>query len=383
MLQRVQQLVEVLTLPTFPQLAGNTVRKMCTGSNGVQMVNGTEMPKGWHDGPEDSFHGKICKDGPFPPEKFRYHLIIGAFCPFAHRVDLVRRMYQLEKYAGIDISVVKAYPKEDPGKEGWPGWRFNHKDESYYEGATVEKLYGSRFMHELYFKADKAYKGKYSVPVLWDKKLETIVNNESHELLRDLPTAFSDLLPPELAELSLYPSELRKQIDGMTPWMQDNLNTGVYKAGFAPDQETYDKNLPAVFAALNKLEKIAKRNAGPYILGKQMTEIDIRAYTTIVRFDAVYHQHFKCNLAEIRHGYPVLNNWLKNMYHNHSEIKNSTNFKHIKENYTKSHAGINPKAITPMGPWPTVETGYKDDWSKIEAGGVDMPEVLEAEKKIG
>ncbi|EMC94111.1 hypothetical protein BAUCODRAFT_75408 [Baudoinia panamericana UAMH 10762] len=339
------------------------------------------MPPDWHKGPDDSWHGKITPDGPFKPEKDRYHLYIGYFCPFAHRANLARLLKKLDKYAGIDLSIVKPYPKGN--EKGWPGWRFNHKDEPFYEGATEDKLFGSQFMHEVYFRADSEYKGRYSVPALWDKKLNTIVNNESAELLRDLQTAFDELLPEDLRGAFLYPEPLRKEIDTIADWMGTHLNTGVYSAGFAPNQEVYDKNLPPVFAALNKLEAIAASNGGPYILGKQMTEVDVRAYATVVRFDPVYVQHFKCNLGTIRYTYPILHNWLKGLYWDHREYQNSTEFRHIKENYTKSHYDVNPKAITPMGPWPNVEKGYESDWSKLKAGRIDMPEVLEWEKKMG
>jgi putative glutathione S-transferase len=231
----------------------------------------------------------------------------------------------------ISISIVKPYPKGDD--KGWPGWQFPVSD-SEYPDATVDHLYGSKFMHEIYFKSDPGYKGRYSVPVLWDKETETIVNNESAELLRWLPNAFNDILPQDLPsnELDLYPEAKRKEIDEVTEWMQRDLNSGVYKAGFAPDQETYDKNVPIVFQALNKLEKLIASNGGPFILGKQMTELDIRAYATIVRLDAIYVQHFKCNLGTIRHDYPVTNNWLKYLYWEISGYKESTDFKHIKEN---------------------------------------------------
>lgn len=345
------------------------------------MATTNGLPESWHSGPDDSFHGKITPDGPFRPEKNRYHLYIGLFCPFAHRANLVLHLKQLDKYAGIETSIVKPYPKGDD--KGWPGWRFNHKDETEYEGATEDKLFGSRFLHEVYFKGDKEYKGRYSVPVLWDKKLNTIVNNESHELLRDLQHAFDELLPPELQKITLYPADLRKEIDALGEQLQRDLNTGVYKAGFAPTQEVYEKNLPAPFAMMNKLEKIASKNGGPYILGKHMTEVDVRVYATLIRFDTVYVQHFKCNLGMLRYSYPVLNNWLKNMYWNHEAYKNTTDFRHIKENYTKSHHDINPKAITPVGPWPDIEKGFEEDWSKLRVGSVDMPEVLEYEKTLG
>lgn len=307
---------------------------------------------------------------------------IGLFCPFAHRANLVIHLQQLEKYAGIKTSIVKPYPKGND--QGWPGWQFNVDGEPPYEGATVDKLFGSKYMHELYFKADKNYKGRYSVPVLWDTKMGTIVNNESLELLRDLPAAFESLLPKDLAQITLYPQDLRADIDRIGEWMQRDLNTGVYKTGFAKDQEGYEKNLPAVFAALNKLEKVAHASGGPFILGKHMTELDVRAFATLIRFDTVYVQHFKCNLGMIRYSYPVLQNWLLNIYWNVPAFKDTTDFRHIKENYTKSHADINPLAITPVGPWPNIDSvkRYESDWSKLQPGSIDMPEVLDYEKKL-
>ncbi|KAF9640903.1 Glutathione S-transferase [Lasiodiplodia theobromae] len=327
-------------------------------------------------GTDDGWHGVIAPDSQFPPEKGRYHLYIGLFCPFAHRANLVRHLKGLTDI--IELSIVKPYPKGD--EKGWPGWRFPKTDDEY-PNATVDKLFRSEYLHEVYFRADKDYKGRYSVPLLWDTKTQTAVNNESAELLRWLPTAFNDLISPELAKIDLYPSHLRSQIDTITEWMQRDLNTGVYKAGFATDQETYEKNLPAVFAALNKLEEIVHKNGGPYILGKELTELDLRAYATVVRFDTVYVQHFKCNLGTIRHDYPVLNNWLKNLYWNVKGFKESTDFKHIKENYTKSHYGINPKAITPLGPYPDVEEGVQD-FSTLKPGSVRHPAVVEYQAKL-
>jgi len=274
---------------------------------------------------------------------------------------------------------VKPYPKGDD--KGWPGWKFPKTNDEY-PNATVDHLFGSEYLHEVYFKADKEYKGRYSVPLLWDKKTDTIVNNESAELLRWLPTAFNSILPEEQAGIDLYPSQYRAEIDRISEWMQRDLNTGVYKAGFAPDQETYNKNLPPVFAALNRLEEILHSNGGPFILGKDMTELDLRAYSTVIRFDTVYVQHFKCNLGTIRHNYPHINEWLKNLYWNVPGFKESTDFKHIKENYTKSHKDINPKAITPMGPFPDVEEGVELDWGKLRVGAVKMEEVLEYQKKL-
>ncbi|EON65646.1 hypothetical protein W97_04885 [Coniosporium apollinis CBS 100218] len=339
-------------------------------------MTGEEIHKA---GTDDGWHGVIKPGTDFAPENGRYHLYIGLFCPFAHRANLVRHIKGLTNF--IDISIVRPYPKGD--EKGWPGWRFP-KDNEEYPRATVDKLFGSQYLHEVYFKADKDYKGRYSVPVLWDKKTSTIVNNESTEILRWLPTAFNSLLPPELTGIDLYPEHLRAQIDSIAEWMQRDLNTGVYKAGFAPDQETYDKNVIPVFGALNKVEEILHQNGGPYVLGKELTELDVRLYGTIVRFDVVYHQHFKCNLGMVRWDYPVLNEWLKNLYWNVKGFKETTDFLHIKENYTKSHYDINPKAITPMGPFPDVseQGSVETDFSKLRPGGVKLPAVLDYQAKL-
>ncbi|EME45363.1 hypothetical protein DOTSEDRAFT_127526 [Dothistroma septosporum NZE10] len=343
----------------------------------------TNLPASWHSSADDSFHGKVTPDGPFRPEKDRYHFYIGLFCPFAHRANLVLHLKQLQKYAGIGTSIVKPYPKEDnESNPGWPGWRFNHKDEPHYDGATEDKLFGSRFINEIYFKADKDYKGKYSVPVLWDKKLNTIVNNESHELLRDLQHCFDPLLPTELKKIDLFPASLQKKILALEEPLQRDLNTGVYKAGFAPDQQTYEKNISPVFGILNYLEHLTSSSDGPYVLGTQMTEVDIRVFCTLIRFDVVYVQHFKCNLGMTRYSYPHLDNWLRRMYWEEKMCRETTEFRHIKENYTKSHQGINPKGITPVGPWPHIQEGYEEDWGKLGVGKIEMPEVVDYEKKL-
>lgn len=283
-----------------------------------------------HKGPKDSWRGVVKNDSQFSPETERYHLYIGLFCPFAHRVNLVRHLKGLQSI--LPLSIVKPYPKGDDN--GWPGWQFPSEPDDLYPGATKDHLFRSKYMHEVYFKADAEYKGRYSVPVLWDTKTGTIVNNESAEMLRWLPNAFDAILPNDGpgAELDLYPEYLRTIIDDISVWMQRDLNSGVYKAGFATTQEAYDENVPNVFAALNKLEKLIHHHAGPYVLGKELTEIDIRAYATIVRFDAVYVQHFKCNLGTIRANYPVIHEWLKNLYWNVKGFRETTDFRHIKEN---------------------------------------------------
>lgn len=262
---------------------------------------------------------------------------------------IARELKGLQKL--LPMSIVKPYPKDNGG------WRFPATDDEY-PGSTIDHLFHSKFLHEVYFKSDADYKGKYSVPVLWDKKTNQIVNNESEDIMRMLNHAFDDYLPEgdERRKLDTYPPESRAKIDEVNSWMMPNLNTGVYKAGFADTQEDYEKNCRIVFETLDRLEQMAAESATSFILGTtQPTEIDIKLYTTLVRFDTIYQQHFKLMVRSIRHGYPKLNQWLKNMYWNVPGVKDTTNFKHIKENYSKSHGDINPKAITPLGPEPDVE----------------------------
>lgn len=170
------------------------------------------------------------------------------------------------------------------------------------------------------------------MPVLWDKKTNQIVCNESLEILRNLNAGFNSILDENHARLDLYPEHLAQDIDEMGEWMQNDINYGVYKTGFAPDQETYDRNVVPLFKALNRIEEIIKKYGGPYVLGSEISELDLRLYPTIIRFDPVYVQHFKCNLGTIRHDYPVINAWLKQLYWEVEGFKETTDFKHIKEN---------------------------------------------------
>ncbi|KAI1328579.1 glutathione S-transferase [Xylariaceae sp. FL0255] len=338
---------------------------------------GYEPDRPLHAGPDDSWHGSVLPGSRFKPASGRYHLYLGLFCPFAHRVNLVRHLKGLQ--SAIPVSIVKPYPKGND--KGWPGWQFPGAlgENDTYEGATADKLFGSKYLHEVYFRADKEYKGRYSVPVLWDTKENTIVNNESLEMLRWMQTGFNDILPegsPERA-LMLYPENLRAQIDEISKWLQSDLCSGVYKAGFAPDQASYEKGLIPVFAALNELEKVIHKNEGPYVLGKTLTELDLLAYPTIIRFDAIYVQHFKCNLGTIRGNYPVIHEWVKNLYWNVKGFRETTDFRHIKENYTKSHDKINPLAITPLGPYPDIEKGVDISFGTLKPGAIEHPAVLE------
>ena len=293
----------------------------------------------------------------FPAEPDRYHLYVSLFCPFAHRVFLTRKLKGLDEF--LPMSIVRPYPKEGGG------WRFPSSD-SEYEGSTVDHLFHSEYLHDVYFKSppfyDK-YEGKYSVPVLWDKKTNQIVNNESEDIMRQLNTAFNHVLSESSSKraFDFYPDGLQSDINSINSWLVPDLAEGVYKAGFAPDQELYDKACKTVFTTLDKLEQLLAGHNRPYILEDRMTELDIKAYTCLIRFDPVYVQHFKVNIGTIRHNYPSIHRYLKNLYWNVEGVKETTDFKHIKENYTKSHADINPKAITPLGPIPNIESWTEED----------------------
>lgn len=298
-----------------------------------------------------------AENAKFKPELNRYHLYVSMACPWAHRTLVARVLKGLTQI--ISASVVHWHMDEN-------GWRFIDNEENNRRSSqadilngTEDHLYGFERLKQVYLKADPEYSGRITVPVLWDKKLETIVNNESSEILRMLHSEFNSLLPTEYAELDLYPQNLREPIDDITSWVQANINSGVYKTGFATKQEVYDKEVMNLFLHLDKVEEILARNyEGPnkseFLVGNKLTEADIRLYTTIIRFDPVYAQHFKCNLGMIRHDYPNIHRWLRFLYWKVPGFKETTNFDHIKYHYTKSHPGINPNGITPLGPVPNI-----------------------------
>lgn len=246
------------------------------------------------------------------------------------------------------------------------GWRFATPDEeaqrkssSDLQYGTADHVYGYSRLRELYYKANPDYTGRFTVPVLWDKKHETIVNNESSEILRIFNSEFNSLLLSDYAQVDLYPQSLRGSIDEINGWIYDNINNGVYKTGFATKQEVYEKEAVNVFNHLDKVEEVLKKNhhlpnSMEFLLGNQLTEADIRLFTTIVRFDAVYVQHFKTNLKVIRYDYPYIHNWLRLLYWKIPGFQETTDFDHIKWHYTRSHTGINPHGITPVGPVPHI-----------------------------
>lgn len=276
--------------------------------------------------PETQFRGWVKADGssPFQPEAGRYHLFVSLACPWAHRTLIVRALKGLTE--AIGVSTVDPLMREE-------GWTFPEPD----------PVTGSTRLYEVYAKARPDYTGRVTVPVLWDKATGTIVNNESAEIIRMLNREFDALGD---ASVDLYPADLAGEIDALNAFVYDRINNGVYKAGFATSQEKYEQAFDALFAALDELEaRLATRR---YLLGDRVTEADWRLFTTLVRFDAVYVGHFKCNLRRIA-DYPNLSGYLRDLYQVPG-VAETVNFAHIKRHYYASHTMINPTGIVPKGP---------------------------------
>ncbi|KAJ2925371.1 hypothetical protein H1R20_g11664, partial [Candolleomyces eurysporus] len=272
-----------------------------------------------------SFRNTIEPGGKFEPEADRYHLYVSYACPWATRTLIVRKLKGLEGL--IPVTVVSP-------RMGSLGWPFASVDP--FPAADADPLYDSQHVKDLYLKAAPDYSGRFTVPVLWDKKNQTIVNNESSEIIRIFNTAFNHLIPAEKASADLYPAELRAEIDSHNDWIYPAINNGVYRAGFATTQEAYEKAVHEVFEGLDKVEKLL--TGKEYLVGDRLTEADIRLWVTIVRFDPVYVGHFKCNFRTIRDGYPAIDLWMRKLYWNSDAFKSSTNFDHIKTHYYWSHA---------------------------------------------
>jgi putative glutathione S-transferase len=261
----------------------------------------------------------------FPAEKDRYHLYISYACPWASRALAFLKLKGLEDI--VSYSVVDALMAEN-------GWSFaNHP----------EPLYGQKYLYEIYTKAKANYSGRVTVPVLWDKKNETIVNNESSEIIRMFNSAFNDITGNED---DYYPEALRKEINEINDYVYDRINNGVYKAGFATTQKVYDKHVVNLFDALDKIDQ--RLEVQRYLVGNQITEADIRLFVTLVRFDPVYVGHFKCNLRRID-DYKNLGPYVRDIYQ-YKSIRETVYMDHIKTHYYASHYMINPTRIVPKGP---------------------------------
>jgi putative glutathione S-transferase len=252
----------------------------------------------------------------FPAEKDRYVVYINRGCPWAHRVNIVLHLKGLTSIIPIIVTDCQLVPN---------GWSFTGNDGS----ATADPLYGFKHLRELYLKADPEYTGRYTVPCLWDKKKETVVNNESSEVLRMLSTEFDAFVPEDRRENArpLFPKPLQKEIEDMNEWVYNTVNSGVYKTGFATTQTAYEENLHALFASLDRLEKhLEQPGHSPFLFGQHITEADIRLFTTLIRFDVAYVTIFNCNLKMIRYDYPRLHDWLRKVYWDEGEESNGGAF---------------------------------------------------------
>ena len=267
-------------------------------------------------------------DAGFKAEADRYHLYVSEACPWAHRTIIFRKLKKLENIIGI--SYVEADMLDD-------GWTFSSS------GKYQDNLYAFKHAYELYQKADSNFTGQITVPILWDKKTRTIVNNESSEIIRMLNTAFNEFT---YNKIDYYPEELQENIDSINQPIYDNINNGVYRCGFASTQEAYEKAFNRLFDQLDKTEKLLSTQR--YLLGENITEADWRLFTTLVRFDAVYVGHFKCNLKRIS-DYPNLSNYLRDLYQEPG-ISMTVDIDYIKRHYYFSHTSINPTQIIPQGP---------------------------------
>ncbi|KAI5293345.1 S-glutathionyl-(chloro)hydroquinone reductase [Ascosphaera acerosa] len=298
---------------------------------------------------ESKFRERISRQpgAKYPPEKGRYHLYVSYACPWAHRTLIVRKLKGLEDF--ISFSTVHWHMGEG-------GWRFPTPDDKDCpgEGAVPDPIHPDfHHLSQVYYETDPEYSQRFTVPVLYDKQTKTVVSNESAEIIRMLYHEFDDLLPDASKQVDLYPADLRAAIDEANSWIYDTVNNGVYKSGFATTQEAYERNVRALFASLDRIE--GHLAAQPkFFFGDRLTEADVRLFTTIVRFDPVYVQHFKCNVRDIRSGYPAIHRWLRTLYWTIPAFRETTEFTHIKNHYTKSHTQINPHSITPVGPVPDV-----------------------------
>ncbi|MGY1530709.1 glutathione S-transferase family protein [Luteimonas sp. A649] len=267
-------------------------------------------------------------EGGFVAEPGRYRLYVCLACPWAHRTLIFRALKGLEEM--IPVSVVNPYMGEH-------GWSFAPGD-----GVVLDPE-GARYLYEVYLRARSDYSGRVTVPVLWDQARHTIVNNESAEIIRILNSAFDDVgaQPGDYAPPALLPD-----IDALNARVYDAINNGVYKAGFATGQDVYEQEVGRLFDALDDMDR---RLAGQrYLLGERVTEADWRLFTTLLRFDPVYHGHFKCNLRRIA-DYPHLSGYLRQLYQ-WPGVAGTVDFDHIKQHYYRSHPTINPNGIVPLGP---------------------------------
>jgi putative glutathione S-transferase len=280
---------------------------------------------------EDAFRKCVTADGrtEFPAEPGRYHLYVSWACPWAHRTIIVRRLKRLEEVIGMTVV--------DPVRDE-RGWAFRDGP-----GHSKDPINGFNFLSEAYLITDPSYSGRVTVPVLWDKQTGRIVNNSDDDLMRILNSEFNAFTK---SGLDLYPAKHRSEIDRLNELIYENVNDGVYRAGFATAQSAYQQAAYLLFETLDQLEGMLSDRR--YLFGDLPLETDWRLFVTLIRFDAVYHGHFKCNIRRIS-DYPNLYGYLRDLYQMDG-ISDTVNFDHIKRHYYFTHDDINPNRIVPVGP---------------------------------
>ena len=277
------------------------------------------------------FRHNISEDNDmYIPETNRYHLYVSYACPWAHRTLIFRKLKKLESHISVD------YIHPDMLDMGW-------SFETNFPETTGDTLHNKKYAHEIYQISDKTVSTKATVPILWDKKTNTIVNNESSEIIRIMNQSFNNITKNYD---DYYPVNLRTEIDHINDIIYKNINNGVYKTGFSRTQNSYDEAVQKLFSSLDMIDE--KLENQDYLMGSVLTEADIRFVPTLLRFDSVYYLHFKCNLKKITE-YKNISLYLKKLFANDA-ISSTTNFEHIKRHYYFSHEHINPNRIIPIGP---------------------------------
>ena len=298
-----------------------------TKSTGGKFVRSQSQFRNWITA--DGSAGSSGSAG-FKAESGRYHLYISHACPWAHRAVIFRTLKGLEQH--IDVSVVHS----DMLDQGWTFETDSH-------GATGDPLFGAQFAHQIYTRADPTYSGRVTVPILWDKTQNTIVSNESSEIIRMLNSAFDGITGNTD---DFWPEEMRDAIEEVNSRIYDTVNNGVYRSGFATSQSAYDEAVTALFDSLDWLEDRLSQNR--YLMGDRLTEADWRLFTTLIRFDPVYHLHFKCNRKRIV-DYPNIWAYTRELYQ-WPGVAETVNMHHIVRHYHYSHESINPHRIIPINP---------------------------------
>lgn len=291
----------------------------------------------------DAFRNRITADGSsgYPAAADRYHLYVSWACPWAHRTIIVRKLKRLEAVVGMTVV--------DPIRDE-RGWAFR-------EGPShsFDSINGFHFLHDAYKATDPSYIGRITVPALWDYVTKRIVTNSDDDLMRILNSEFNRFTE---SPIDLYPDGLRQEIEELNAFIYENVNDGVYRAGFATSQQAYERAARRLFAALDQLDaRLATRR---YLFGPEFVETDWRLFVTLIRFDAVYHGHFKCNVRRII-DYPNLFGYLRDLYQTNG-IAETVNFDHIKRHYYITHDDINPTRIVPIGPDQDLSTPHGRDY---------------------